>query len=406
MDADLLLVHGFWSSPATWDGVSSRLRDDPELDGLRIHAFEYESPKLRWPLSPARIPDYNDIAQSIPAYLATHAPGATPIAVVTHSQGGLILQRFLAWMLTEGRGRELARFRLAVMLSCPNEGSEYLRAIRAVVGLNHHPQAGQLGVLEREVSEARRIVLRQIVNAVTTDDRNCRIPLYVYSGRTDNIVRRESAQSVFPNAEVLPGDHFSILDPDAPGHLTAQVVKHHLAASLTFHSQAGDVSHARHPFVDTRTDDTTQTPISAHPADPAAEPEQEISPLTSVASRLHHAAGLFNRFATQYASGSYAAQSIERDDRTLLRARLVDMQAALDTLTDAELSTWPDEEFIVMIRMPRNTALCQVIELRSVLAKEQSTDAELHRLVTSLTQIRDLINERVSVQGWEDRSRR
>jgi hypothetical protein len=43
------------------------------------------------------------------------------------------------------------------MLSCPNEGSEYLRSIRAAVGFGHHPQAGQLDVLAREVGEARRI---------------------------------------------------------------------------------------------------------------------------------------------------------------------------------------------------------------------------------------------------------
>ena len=245
MDADLVLVHGFWSSPATWDRLIPRLRDDPDLAGLRIHAFGYESPKLHWPVSSVRIPDYNDIAQSLPAYLAIHAPGPTSIAIVTHSQGGLILQRFLAWMLTEGRGRELARFRLAVMLSCPNEGSEYLRSIRAVVGFWRHPQASQLDVLDHEVREARRVVLRQVVNATTIDDRNCPIPVYVYSGRTDNIVRRESAQSVFPNAEVLPGDHFSILDPDTPGHLTVPILKRHLLNTLTPRSRTSHPSTTR-----------------------------------------------------------------------------------------------------------------------------------------------------------------
>lgn len=229
------------------------LRDDPDLAGLRIHTFPYESPKLRWPMSPARIPDYNDIAQSLPGYLATHAPGTTPIAVVTHSQGGLILQRFMAWMLAEGRGRELARFRLAVMLSCPNEGTQYLRSIRAVVGLSHHPQAGQLDVLDREVRETRRIVLRQVVNATSIDDRHCPIPVYVYSGRTNNVVRRESAQSVFPNAEVLPGDHFSILNPDAPGHLTAPILKRRLLDALTPHSWPGDPPAAERTATDVDT---------------------------------------------------------------------------------------------------------------------------------------------------------
>lgn len=87
-------------------------------------------------------------------------------------------------------------------------------------------------VLDREVREARRIVLRQVVNSTTVDDRHCTMPIYVYSGRTDNIVRRESAQSVFPNAEVLPGNHFSILDPEADGNLTAPTLKLHLLDTL------------------------------------------------------------------------------------------------------------------------------------------------------------------------------
>jgi hypothetical protein len=120
-----------------------------------------------------------------------------------------------------------------VMLSCPNEGSEYLRSIRAVAGLGRHPQAGQLDVLTREVGEARRVVLRQVINATTVDERHCPIPVYVYSGRTDNVVLRETAQSVFPNAEVLPGDHFSILDPDDPGHLTFAELKRRLLETFT-----------------------------------------------------------------------------------------------------------------------------------------------------------------------------
>ena len=182
MDADLVLIHGFWSSPATWDRLIARLQEDTDLAGLRIHAFGYESPKLRWPGSSTRIPDYNDIAQSLPAYLAAHVPGGAGVAVLTHSQGGLIVQRYLAWMLAEGRGRELAKIRLIVMLSCPNEGSEYLRSIRTVAGLGRHPQAGQLNVLTREVGEARRVVLRQVINATTVDDRYCPIPVYVYWG--------------------------------------------------------------------------------------------------------------------------------------------------------------------------------------------------------------------------------
>ena len=270
MDADLVLIHGFWSSPTTWDRLIARLRGDTDLAGLRIHAFGYESPKLRWPGSPTRIPDYSDIAQSLPAYLAARVRGGAGVAVVTHSQGGLIVQRYLAWMLAEGRGRELAKICLIVMLSCPNEGSEYLRSIRAVAGLGRHPQAGQLDVLTREVGEARRVVLRQVINATTVDDRHCPIPVYVYSGRTDNVVLRETAQSVFPNAEVLPGNHFSILDPDAPGHLTFAELKRRLLETFTSETKTGTAAdpgtgHERAALPSTAGDDANPKQPSVNP---------------------------------------------------------------------------------------------------------------------------------------------
>jgi tetratricopeptide (TPR) repeat protein len=232
MITDLVLVHGFWSSPATWNKLAVKMQNDPELDGLRIHRFGYPSPKFRLPGVPSRIPDYDDTAQVFPSFLEARIPRNGSVAVVTHSQGGLILQRFLAWMLREGRGRDLARVQLAVMLACPNEGSEYLASMRAAAGFNVHPQAKALRVLDTQVSEARRVVLRQIVNADHIDERHCPIPFYVYSGASDNIVRRASAQSMFPQTGVLPGDHFSILDPDSPGNLTFDVIKRHLLKTV------------------------------------------------------------------------------------------------------------------------------------------------------------------------------
>ena len=39
MDADLVLIHGFWSSPKTWDKLTQRFETDNELRGLRVHRF-------------------------------------------------------------------------------------------------------------------------------------------------------------------------------------------------------------------------------------------------------------------------------------------------------------------------------------------------------------------------------
>jgi len=103
-------------------------------------------------------------------------PGGAGLAVVTHSQGGLILQRYLAWMLGEGRGRELTTIRLIVTLSCPNEGSEYLSSIRAVAGLGRHPHAGQLDVLwcRRERVPCVSTVVGTRLTAPLPDDTTCR----------------------------------------------------------------------------------------------------------------------------------------------------------------------------------------------------------------------------------------
>ena len=139
--------------------------------GLRIHSFGYPSPKKpRLPFSVTRVPDYDDIAQTLATEYATVLADASDIAVVTHSQGGLILQRFLAWMVSEGRARELCRIRSVVMLACPNGGSEYLKSLRRTLGYGRHPQAGSLQVLDRQVADTQRTVLQRIVNAPVVDD--------------------------------------------------------------------------------------------------------------------------------------------------------------------------------------------------------------------------------------------
>ena len=233
VDATLVTIHGFWSSPATWDRLDAIWNADEQLRGLRIHRFRYPSPKKPLlPLSTKRVPAYDDLAQTLATEYRVGLAEASNVAIVTHSQGGLILQRFLAWMLDQGRGRELARIRSIVMLACPNGGSEYLRSIRRVLWFGHHAQAGSLKVLDRRVADAQRTVLERIVNATGVDDRQCRIPFHVYAGDSDKIVTATSAQGAFPQVGTLPGDHFSILDPDAPGNRTAGTVKQHLLDDL------------------------------------------------------------------------------------------------------------------------------------------------------------------------------
>jgi hypothetical protein len=231
--ATLVTVHGFWSSPATWDRLRAAWQADGELQGLQVHAFGYPSPRRpRLSLSGTRVPDFDDLAQMLAAEYATKLGGDSPIAFVTHSQGGLVLQRFLAWMTSEGRARELARIRTVIMLACPNGGSQYLASIRRALGYGRHPQAASLDVLDRQVADTQRAVLARIVHASGTDAHQCRIPFHVYAAGSDAIVTAASAQAAFPGAGTLAGDHFTILDPAAPGNTTVGIIKHHLLTDL------------------------------------------------------------------------------------------------------------------------------------------------------------------------------
>jgi hypothetical protein len=142
------------------------------------------------------------------------------------------MQRFLMWMLQHHRGRELAKIASVVMLACPTNGADYLGSVRRVLGFGRHPQAGRLAVLDNQVADTQRTILRDVVNAQGVDDNRCQIPFHVYAGDSDRVVLRASAQAAFPGAASVPGNHFSILDPTAQGNRTAQVVQHHLAADL------------------------------------------------------------------------------------------------------------------------------------------------------------------------------
>jgi pimeloyl-ACP methyl ester carboxylesterase len=233
IEATLVTVHGFWSSPATWDRLTTVWSADERLRGLRIHPFGYRSPKLpRMPFSPSRIPDYDDIAQTFATEYTVKLADALPVAIVAHSQGGLVLQRFLTWMLQQGRGRELSRIVSVVVLACPNNGADYLRSLRHALGYHRHAQGGSLEMLHKQVADTQRMVLQRIVNATVVDDHQCPIPFHVYAGDGDRIVVAASAQAAFPSASTLAGNHSSILDPGAPGNCTADTVRHHLLEDL------------------------------------------------------------------------------------------------------------------------------------------------------------------------------
>ncbi|MFJ8570402.1 esterase/lipase family protein [Streptomyces sp. NPDC093514] len=224
----LVFVHGLFSSKETWDKFLVLVASDEELRFVTTLRFDYASPKVR--LRPdLRIPDYNDLAEQLKAFLEVEAKGYERLVLVAHSQGGLIVQRYLARMLAVGRGRELARIKGVVLFAVPNDGSGIALLMRKV-WWQRHPQERELRPLADQVKDAHRMVLDQIVNATAVGTSTCPIPFWVYGATQDNIVVRASAQGSFPRPDMLPGSHTSVIHPDSAEDPSYRALREHLRA--------------------------------------------------------------------------------------------------------------------------------------------------------------------------------
>ncbi|WP_430479760.1 alpha/beta fold hydrolase [Streptomyces sp. P11-1] len=205
----VVFIHGFNSSARMWDPLVSSLEQDERTRGVTALPFSYDT--RLWQVSPVRrIPGFDTVADSLKEFLDTDAEGFGRLVLVCHSQGGLVAQRALTRMLAEGRGRDLARIRRVILLACPNNGSELAMSLRRGL-LSRNPQEHELRPLNQQITDAQRIVLRDLVNAREVTERTCPIPFSVYAGETDKVVPPVSALSTFPDAAVLPGDHSGIV---------------------------------------------------------------------------------------------------------------------------------------------------------------------------------------------------
>ncbi|MFE7369328.1 alpha/beta fold hydrolase [Streptomyces anulatus] len=251
--AAVVFVHGLFSSPATWTPLQQEMSKIPgvseEYDFL---FFEYATRPVTWnPLR--RMPDLDTIAESLRGFIGDLTSGYERVALVTHSQGGLVAQRYLSRMLLAGRGRELARIRRLVMFACPNNGSDlFLLARRGLIPMTRNSQERELKPLQTSVLETQRRVIDGIVRASEIADTSCPIPIVAYAGESDNVVVPSSAAGFFPETGVLPGDHFSVIRPSGPNSRIVHAVRKELSKVLVepFPAEAypeADIPHRRRP---------------------------------------------------------------------------------------------------------------------------------------------------------------
>ncbi|MFF5435940.1 alpha/beta fold hydrolase [Streptomyces achromogenes] len=232
--AAVVFIHGLFSSPATWDDLTRELGSAPDVaDDFDFLYFTYSTRVTTW--SPLRrMPDLDTIADSLRGFLGDEAASYERLVLVTHSQGGLVAQRYLSRMLMADRGRELARIRRLVMIACPNSGSDlFMLARRGFAPLTRNVQERELRPLQTSVLETQRRVVDRVVRASGVAHNKCSIPVVCYAGESDNVVVPASAAGFFPETGVLPGDHFSVIKPDGPGSRVVQALRRDLVQALS-----------------------------------------------------------------------------------------------------------------------------------------------------------------------------
>jgi pimeloyl-ACP methyl ester carboxylesterase len=263
----VVFVHGFLSSANVWSAFLDLLGDDDDLPPLSSHAFQYATPAVS--LNPLRrIPDLNDVADSLDTFLTHDLAGHQRLALVGHSQGGLVAQRLLARMIAAGRGRELARIRRIVLFACPNTGSDLALSLRRRLTFWRHPQERELRPLAQTISDTHRTVVNQVIHARSVSESSCPIRIIAYAGESDGVVTAASARSVFPEVGELPGDHFSIIQPDSRGHRSYVALTKHLR-ELPADPEPPASGPPAGTGVPARTEESTGPEVAAKPDVPA-----------------------------------------------------------------------------------------------------------------------------------------
>src|SRR5271157_5085855 len=210
-----VFVHGFGSSPACWEPLLQQLRSDaPVAASFDFVCYQYSTSWLTFSFL-RRIPRLEEISSGLTEFLEeSRFADYADITLVGHSQGGLVIQSYLAEKLKAGQGEDLARIRQVILVATPNLGSTVLQPARNFLfAFFDNPQERTLRVLNPSIRDLMEVMLDRVVNAKTRDKTCWPIPVRCFWGEDDAVVPEASGRGPYSEGAALPGDHFSILQP-------------------------------------------------------------------------------------------------------------------------------------------------------------------------------------------------
>jgi pimeloyl-ACP methyl ester carboxylesterase len=263
-----VFVHGFGSSPACWRPLLEAFKADSTINALfDFECYQYSTKWLTLSVL-KRIPRIEEISRGLAQFLEnSRFSGYDDVTLLGHSQGGLVIQSYLADKLKppRPRGEDLARIRQVILLATPNQGSTIVSGLRsAIFTFFKNPQETGLRVLNPEVRDMLAIVDECIVNAKTRENICWPVPIYCFWGEDDAVVPEASARGFHTDAGPLPGDHFTILRPKTREHYLAigDVLREPVGHKNFFELELYQTSIRVEPLSD---DHSREVPSSAHP---------------------------------------------------------------------------------------------------------------------------------------------
>ena len=214
----VLFIHGFGSSSRCWSTLLRLLGEDERITArYELATWDYPTKWVEVNLL-GRIPRLRELGHALASELDAPRYRGRELTLVGHSQGGLVIQSYIADTLSSGRASTLRDIRQVILMATPSEGSSTGISLRRLLSLFvTNPQEVTLRVLNPDVSDIRSVIREKVVGAVKDTDVTCRIPIHAFCGLQDDIVVEASARGVFDSVRSVPGTHFSILRPESMG---------------------------------------------------------------------------------------------------------------------------------------------------------------------------------------------
>lgn len=214
----ILFIHGFGSSHRCWEPLIKLLSEDEQIIS-RYDLTTWDYPTSWFSLNMlGRIPGLRELGRALGEEIDSPQYRGRTLTLVGHSQGGLVIQSWMADLLQKGEAVRLRDIRQVFLIATPNSGSTTVMGLRLLASsLFTNPQEATLRVLCPDVAELQSVIRERIVYP-THDSTTCwRVPIHAFCGMQDAIVTEASARGCFDSVKRVPGNHFTIVRPPQRG---------------------------------------------------------------------------------------------------------------------------------------------------------------------------------------------